>query len=127
MQIQKEKENFYFPLLESLLEDYKEVQDGKYTKIIHPFVTYWYYDGKLHRENGPAIEWNDGTQIWFNHGRKHRLDGPANISSITGIRWYIEGIEYTKQEFYKYLENKKLREKLQSNLYTKNIVSQAKL
>jgi hypothetical protein len=25
----------------------------------------WYLNGLLHREDGPAIEWNDGTRMWF--------------------------------------------------------------
>ena len=25
----------------------------------------WYLNGKLHREDGPAIEWADGDKYWF--------------------------------------------------------------
>ena len=34
-------------------------------------------NGKLHRLDGPAIEWTDGTESWFQNGYLHRLDGPA--------------------------------------------------
>jgi len=34
-------------------------------------------NGKLHRLDGPAIEWADGTESWFQNGYLHRLDGPA--------------------------------------------------
>jgi len=28
----------------------------------------WYLNGKLHREDGPAIEWNDGDKRWYLNG-----------------------------------------------------------
>ncbi len=43
------------------------------------------FDGKEHREGGPAsISFNgDGTrpmcQTWYRHGKVHRVDGPAEI------------------------------------------------
>lgn len=27
-----------------------------------------YLDGELHREDGPAIEWNNGEKQWYYHG-----------------------------------------------------------
>ena len=29
---------------------------------------YWYLNGKLHRENGPAVEYADGTEEWWLNG-----------------------------------------------------------
>ena len=29
---------------------------------------YWYLNGKLHREGGPAIVWADGTKEWCLNG-----------------------------------------------------------
>jgi len=37
----------------------------------------WYRNGKLHREDGPAIEYNYGTKYWYRNGKLHREDGPA--------------------------------------------------
>ena len=34
-------------------------------------------DGQLHRTDGPAIEWANGTREWFVDGQLHREDGPA--------------------------------------------------
>jgi len=31
-------------------------------------VNYWFKDDQFHREDGPAIEWNDGTQFWYLNG-----------------------------------------------------------
>ena len=30
----------------------------------------WCLNGKLHREDGPAIEYFDGTKSWYLHGEK---------------------------------------------------------
>jgi hypothetical protein len=30
--------------------------------------TFWYLDGKIHRTDGPAIEWPDGDKSWFLNG-----------------------------------------------------------
>ena len=37
----------------------------------------WFKDGALHREDGPAIEREDGHKEWFINGKRHRVDGPA--------------------------------------------------
>lgn len=55
---------------------------------------YWYKDGKLHRDNGPAVDRGDnGTEkIWYRHGIRHR-DGdlPAYIADTETGRVFIEG------------------------------------
>ena len=33
--------------------------------------------GKLHRVDGPAIEYSNGTKEWYINGKRHRLDDPA--------------------------------------------------
>ena len=33
--------------------------------------------GKLHREDGPAVEWSSGDKVWYLNGQLHREDGPA--------------------------------------------------
>ena len=37
----------------------------------------WYINGKRHREDGPAIEYADGTKKWYLNDQRHREDGPA--------------------------------------------------
>ena len=62
---------------------------------------YWYLNGNLHREDGPAIENADGTRFWYLNGKCHREDGPA-IEYADGTReWWLNGAEYTKKEFNK--------------------------
>jgi hypothetical protein len=47
--------------------------------------------GMLHRTDGPAVEWTDGTKEWWVNGLRHRLDGPA-IERADGSRvWYQNG------------------------------------
>ena len=36
-------------------------------------------NGKLHRTDGPAIEYPDGSNYWYQNDRRHRTDGPAVI------------------------------------------------
>jgi hypothetical protein len=56
--------------------------------------------GKIHRIEGPAIEYNNGDTEWFLNGMRHRLDGPA-IDYVNGfMEWYLYGKRYnTKEEF----------------------------
>ena len=38
---------------------------------------YWFLNGELHREGGPAIDGISGSKEWFLNGKRHREDGPA--------------------------------------------------
>lgn len=37
----------------------------------------WYLNGKIHREDGPAVEYDSGDKFWYKKGTLHREDGPA--------------------------------------------------
>ena len=59
----------------------------------------WFFNGKLHRTDGPAIEYTNGTKAWFFNGKLHRIDGPA-IDNVNGHKqWFLNGNEVTKEEF----------------------------
>lgn len=63
-------------------------------------TTAWYQNGIKHREDGPAIEWSSGNQTWYHHGKKHRLDGPAHID-ISGSElneYWLDGKQYTQDD-----------------------------
>jgi hypothetical protein len=77
---------------------------------------YYYLDGSilynldykkvLHRIDGPAIEWYDGTKEWFINGIRHREDGPA-FEWANGIReWWLNGNRHSQQEFEKLIRLK---------------------
>ena len=31
----------------------------------------WFLNGKLHREDGPAVEWSNSTKEWYLNGKRH--------------------------------------------------------
>ena len=82
--------------------------------------TRWYKDAKcktLHRENGPAIEYADGSKFWWQNGLRHRMDGPANEWANGDKSWWqngllhrIEGpaVEYSNGRKEWWLNDKKL-------------------
>jgi len=61
--------------------------------------TEWYYNGKKHRDDGPAVCIGDifGPRSfrYYKHGLKHRLDGPAVIDHISSncikYEWWENG------------------------------------
>jgi hypothetical protein len=58
---------------------------------------YWRVGGKLHRTDGPAIEYANGTKKWFFEGKLHRIDGPA-IEMANGTNsWYLYGYLIKKE------------------------------
>ena len=60
----------------------------------------WYNErGQFHREDGPAMEWKDGTKIWYLNGKRHREDGPACELANGSKAWYLNGKKYTEEEF----------------------------
>ncbi len=66
----------------------------------------WYVDDKRHRLDGPAFEWSDGSKVWYVNGKCHRLDGPA-IEYVDGDKeWYVDGKEMTEKEFNEYIKPK---------------------
>ena len=54
--------------------------------------------GQYHREDGPAIEWANGTKEWWVNGEPHRTDGPA-IELTNGTKeWWVNGQRVSKSE-----------------------------
>ncbi len=51
----------------------------------------WYVDDILHRLDGPAVEYANGSKSWWVVGKLHHTDGPA-IEHAEGYKeWYVEG------------------------------------
>ena len=65
-----------------------EMKNGRYEEAGD---IYWFKGGKLHREDGPALEWPDGTKFWFINGQNHRENGPAIEWANGDKRWYFNG------------------------------------
>jgi hypothetical protein len=52
--------------------------------------TYWRkLNGKLHREDGPAIEKANGSKSWWLNGELHREDGPAVEDADGTKEWWL--------------------------------------
>jgi hypothetical protein len=51
----------------------------------------WYLNGKLHREDGPAVEDADGSKEWWLNNQRHRVDGPAIEYAIGTKQWWLNG------------------------------------
>lgn len=80
---------------------------------------YWYKDDKLHREDGPAVEYSYGEYFWYKKGKPHREDGPAVIWADGTLKWYKDGvlhrengpaIEHANGKRYWYIDGKRLTE-----------------
>jgi hypothetical protein len=62
----------------------------------------WYLNSKLHREDGPAIEYAYGEKHWCLNGKLHREDGPAVEYANGNKSWYINNIKLpcrTQEQF----------------------------
>jgi len=71
----------------------------------------WILNNQYHREDGPAIEFTDGTKCWYFHGQRHRLNGPAIECSDGEEFWYYHGkyIDcYSQKEFERLIKLKVL-------------------
>ncbi|MEG1094800.1 MAG: hypothetical protein RSE08_06750 [Lactococcus sp.] len=68
----------------------------------------WYANGEKHREDGPACELSDGSKFWYRNGLRHREDGPANEYFDGTVSWYLNGRQYLESEFNEIISNKKL-------------------
>ena|SRR5271165_536452 len=48
----------------------------------------WKLNGKLHNQNGPAIEFADGTKVWYLDDKCHRSEiDPKTGLSLPAIEW----------------------------------------
>jgi hypothetical protein len=63
---------------------------------------YYYKDREMtirHREDGPAIEYTDGSKYWYINGERHREDGPAVEFTDGHKEWHINGKKLSEEEF----------------------------
>jgi hypothetical protein len=94
-------------------------------KVLANGDQWWYLDGKIHREDGPAIItkkyeiwmfnnvahrdgnlpsniYKNGNLEWFVRGQRHRTDGPAVVfkdASGKPDEYWIDGVQKTFEEF----------------------------
>ena len=68
----------------------------------------WYQNGRCHRTDGPAIMHADGSVEWLQKDALHREDGPAGIYSNGFSCWYLNGVSYSKEEWFSKLTPEQL-------------------
>ena len=59
----------------------------------------WWQNGQLHRTHGPAAIWWHGTKEWHQNGKLHRTDGPAIISKTGVPSFWLNGEYMTPSEY----------------------------
>ena len=59
----------------------------------------WYQNGRLHRNHGPASIWWNGTKEWCQNGQLHRTDGPAIIWNNGVTERWIGGKRLTEAKY----------------------------
>ena len=72
----------------------------KYRAVVNEHARCYYNNAdQLHRTEGPAVIWADGSKSWYKNDQYHRTDGPA-IEWANGTKeWYINGRMMTEAEF----------------------------
>ena len=68
----------------------------------------WYKNGKCHRDDGPAIESVNGDKEWYQNGKLHREDGTAVVWHSGYKEYWIEGVSYSEDEFIAYQRSLRL-------------------
>ena len=67
---------------------------------------YWRIYGKRHREDGPAVEAFNGFKEWWINGERHREDGPAVEQPDGSKYWWLNGKLLTEEEFTQQMKSK---------------------
>jgi len=93
-------------------------KDGKLHRTNGPAIEYdngdksWWYNGYWHREDGPAAELNNGDKFWYKNGKRHREDGPAAEYDDGAIGYYLDNIKYSHYDWLLKIRTKKLEDLL---------------
>ena len=59
----------------------------------------WYQNGQRHRAGGPAVEYSDGYRAWYQNGLRHRLDGPAVEDADGTKEYWLNDVQYTEESW----------------------------
>lgn len=60
----------------------------------------WMVNGKLHREDGPAVIFRTGQAYYYLNGSRHRSDGPALVHTNGTKEWWLFGKKVSAQEVF---------------------------
>lgn len=68
----------------------------------------WFRDGIRHRGAGAAYR-HKNTYIWFFQGKLHRADGPAVIDNGGPNQYWLDGVRLPPKEYKKEISRRKRR------------------
>ena len=72
----------------------------EYKVKVYSDRTEWYnLEDQLHREDGPAMEYENGYKAYYLSGKLHREDGPAIDWGNEYKSYFINGKKLTEEEF----------------------------
>ena len=97
------KRHFAQQLIEAgqqMLREIESEADADVTKWCYQ-DGYWQWQnskGQRHRENGPAIEYPNGSKTWYLNGKLHREDGAAIERADGSKEWWVNG-EWQRTEW----------------------------
>jgi hypothetical protein len=57
----------------------------------------------IHKYYTGVVEYHNGTKLWYFKGKLHREDGPAIKWSNGNKSWFINGVEYSQEEWFERL------------------------
>lgn len=69
------------------------------------------FNGNYHKEDGPAVEFTDGSKLYIQYGKYHREDGPALNGPNGDKYWFYHGKQIKckdNEEFLKLIKLKAL-------------------
>jgi hypothetical protein len=79
---------------------------------------WWCVNGMIHRIDGPAIEDAIGYKEWWVDGKLHRIDGPAVEFADGSKWWWINGTQYSEEEFKEITEKNRTDKKEDVHTFT---------
>ena len=50
---------------------------------------FWWSHGKLHREDGPAVEWANGDKEWYLNDKEYTEEEFALLQFMNGVNVYV--------------------------------------
>jgi hypothetical protein len=85
--------------------------DGPALEWVHGYSE-WFLNGLRHRTTGPAIQKGNGTKMWYLNDKLHRTNGPA-IEWANGVKeWYLNHRKVSKKEV----------DEIRCNMFLKSLV-----
>ena len=78
-------------MVEGLVANKNQKLDSEVKRYSSSGGIEWRMNGRLHKTDGPAIIWEDGTKEWYYEGKRHRDNGPAVESTDGSTFWCVDG------------------------------------